>query len=271
MDDLRRLPNYIKAFGPISGPALAFRLGGGPGGASLPARSFRVPGESQRFWLRPSRSDHSIFWQCWVKRQYDFSHLPQSQTLLETARSSLNAGNVPVVIDAGANIGLATRWFCRQFPFASIIAIEPDEDNVRVLRQNVANFGDRVSVMQAGIASQPGWCMVTGEDRGSAGLQTERCEAGTPGNVPLVTVDDALATVPAAHAWIVKLDIEGAQRELFSSDTGWIDRTDLIILELDDWQFPWSGSAVPFFSALAGRPFDYLVHEELIYCFRHPG
>jgi len=33
------------------------------------------------------------------------------------------------ILDAGANIGTASRFFSNQFPDAKIIAIEPDSEN----------------------------------------------------------------------------------------------------------------------------------------------
>lgn len=46
---------------------------------------------------------------------------------------------------------------------------------------------------------------------------------------------------------IVKLDIEGAQAQLFSSNTDWVDGSTLIpFLELDDWLLPWQGARPQF-------------------------
>ena len=68
--------------------------------------------------------------------------------------------------------------------------------------------------------------------------------------------------------FIVKIDIEGAQKHLFSSNTNWIEHTHLIMLELDDWLLPWQGTSRTFFSALSAYPFDYLIRGEAIFCFR---
>ena len=67
---------------------------------------------------------------------------------------------------------------------------------------------------------------------------------------------------------IVKIDIEGAQAQLFSANTEWVARTRLISLELDDWLMPWQGTSRSFFSCISRYPFDYLIHGESIFCFR---
>jgi hypothetical protein len=66
----------------------------------------------------------------------------------------------------------------------------------------------------------------------------------------------------------VKIDIEGAQGKLFKSNTEWVTNSHLITLELDDWLMPWQGTSRAFFSCLSKYPFDYLLGQESIFCFR---
>jgi hypothetical protein len=66
---------------------------------------------------------------------------------------------------------------------------------------------------------------------------------------------------------IAKLDIEGSQKYLFSGDTGWIGRTDLLAIELDDWQYPWEGTSDTFIKAMAHHNFEFLVSGETLFCF----
>ena len=64
---------------------------------------------------------HEIF----VERAYDFDADTRS----------------PVIIDVGANIGVASIFFLRRFSSASIIAIESDPVICSVLKENVQTFG----------------------------------------------------------------------------------------------------------------------------------
>ena len=83
------------------------------------------------------------------------------------------------------------------------------------------------------------------------------------------TVDELVGLVSQGVLFIVKLDIEGSQRELFSSNVGWVEQAGLIILELDDWQFPWQTTSYSFFQAVSRHRFDYLIRGENIFCFRY--
>ncbi|GGD50050.1 FkbM family methyltransferase [Erythrobacter arachoides] len=268
-ETIERLPNFLKRFGMRHGLRLGLGLPSQGRATDIAALAHRTPGFDRPIWLRPNRSDYSIFWQTMVNRQYDLARFPQTAELERRAEAMLATGKVPVIVDAGANIGLSLRAFAAKYPFAHVVAIEPDADNMRVLEANLAAAGGAHTAVLGGVASRSGHCRVISYERGSAGLQTEYCDAAHPDAVRALTVDECVALVPDGEPWIVKLDIEGAQDELFSGDTGWVGRTDLILLELDDWAFPWSGSSITFFQALAQHRFDYLLNEELILAFRH--
>jgi len=46
----------------------------------------------------------------------------------------------PIIIDCGANIGLATIFFKKQYPTSQIICFEPDPDIFKVLKSNIEHF-----------------------------------------------------------------------------------------------------------------------------------
>lgn len=268
-ETIERLPNFLKRYGLFDGLRLGLGVRGEGGDVSLAARPVSVPDYDKPLWLRPNRADYSIFWQSIVRREYDLSKFPQTAELVRRAQSAQSSGQTPVIVDCGGNIGLSVRSFARDFPFAHIVVVEPDDDNMRVLKSNIAELPDRVTPVLGGVASKSGHCRVVARERGSAGFRTEYCDEADPAAIRTFTVDELFAQVENAYPWIVKLDIEGAQDELFSQNTGWIETVDLILLELDDWAFPWSGSSNTFFRALAAHDFDYLVDGELIVCFRH--
>jgi FkbM family methyltransferase len=271
IEKLKRLPNFLARFGVVHGLRLGLGVGGSGGDTRAPLRRVSVPGYDAPIILRRNRSDYSIFWQCLVQNQYDIGKFDQMAELLRRSVVMQARGEVPVIIDGGGNIGLALRSFAEDFPFAHIVCVEPDSDNMAVLARNAECLGDRATLVQGAIASRSGHSRVIAHERGSAGLMTEYCEADADGAVPALTIPELAAKVPGGRPWIVKLDIEGAQDELFSQNTDWVAEAELIILEPDDWAFPWSGSTVNFFRALSQHRFDYLLDGELVLCFRHRG
>ena len=90
-------------------------------------------------YIRNGSSDVHVYKEVIEKEEYDFisSHEPR------------------VIIDAGANIGLAAVYFARKFPNAKIISIEPEKNNFFFLQQNTKNYPN-IIVMQAALWDKVG-------------------------------------------------------------------------------------------------------------------
>src|SRR5438477_2567010 len=136
IDALPFLPNYVRAFGG-HGPAAFLRINR-PRSAG---RMFSAMVKGQTYWLRNTLSDRSIFFQIIVQREYDTQQWSVlHQRIEDSYRRILGSGKIPIIIDAGANIGLSARWFATRYPHARVYAVEPDEANLLVLRRNSQGF-----------------------------------------------------------------------------------------------------------------------------------
>ncbi|CAI5518630.1 unnamed protein product [Closterium sp. Naga37s-1] len=80
-------------------------------------------------WVRPGSTDVSLLNQVLNKRSFRFLR----PSLLPHFRPS-------AILDAGANIGLASLVFAMRFPDALIVAVEPARDNFALLQRNVAHL-----------------------------------------------------------------------------------------------------------------------------------
>ena len=58
-----------------------------------------------------------------------------------------------VIVDAGANIGLASILFANRYPQAKILAIEPEHDNFNLLADNVRSY-DNIVPLQAALGAR---------------------------------------------------------------------------------------------------------------------
>jgi FkbM family methyltransferase len=263
-----KLPRYVNAFGAINGLRLLLQIE-----RDLPQRSetikpYILPDRSAPIYLRATVSDHATFWQCIVKRQYDFQHFAQSDRVISAYRDLVKKGVAPLIIDCGGNIGLATLYFAERFPEARIFTVEPQSDNFALLQKNTAHLGDRVTTLQGGIWNESGALQITNPDAGSAAFRVGPTNSPTAESIRAYTIEEICSLAKVAVPMIVKLDIEGAQLNLFKSNFEWVSRTYLIMLELDDWLMPWRGTSRPFFSCLSRYAFDYLISGETIFCFR---
>jgi hypothetical protein len=70
--------------------------------------------------------------------------------------------------------------------------------------------------------------------------------------------------------FIAKIDIEGAESELFSKNTDWIDQFPVVIIELHDWLLPNENSSRNFLQCVSSRARDFLYKRENIFSVRTP-
>lgn len=63
----------------------------------------------------------------------------------------------PFIIDVGAHIGLATIYFKKQYPQASILAFEPNPKTAKILRLNIkTNHLKNIKVIEAAVGDKKG-------------------------------------------------------------------------------------------------------------------
>src|SRR4051812_34566201 len=218
-----RAPNYVRAFGFWEGLRLLFSVERSLPSVSNELRSVRGPGFPAPVTLRRRVSDHSIFWQCLVMRQYDLSHFRQTEQLMRQYRAILDQGRTPVIIDAGGNIGLAAFWFAMRFPEAAVISVEPDSGNFSGLERNLAVFGTRAIAVRGAVTQTSQAMAIINPDAGSTEFQLRAASDQDADSIAGFTVDSLAGRVPNAELFIVKIDIEGGQKTLFAGNTEWID------------------------------------------------
>ncbi len=213
MSGSSNFPAYVQRFGAVAGLGLYFRTKLKRG-----ARQISVPGMSHPLYMRTGTSDRSAFNEVIVKRWYDhpFPGAPQ------------------LIIDAGANVGYASVRFAELYPNADIVAIEPDRGNFAMLQQNVAPY-PRVRGLQCGLWPRTARLVIENPEAKPWAFRVREAREGEP-SFATVGIAKLMADQGAATLDILKLDIEGAERELFS-DPGceeWLSRTNMMFVELHD-------------------------------------
>ncbi len=153
-------------------------------------------------------------------------------------------------------------YFANKFPAAKIVAIEPDSENAALLRRNCAGLPN-VTIIEAAL-----W---------PVNRTVSLCDPGT-GAWTFSVMDDRLtekvadvATVTTQELFerlggridLLKLDVEGSERELFSYDPTWLDHVGSIAIELHDRYR--QGCAKAFYSALITKSFRQETKGETIF------
>jgi FkbM family methyltransferase len=229
-----------------------------------------LPGTHRTIRLRADSSDISTYNQIFVRGGYDFSNLPHAAPFSSSRSAAEPDARGITIVDCGANVGCSVIWFANEFPGAQIVAVEPDSTNFELLNQNVADL-DNVRTVRAALWSGNTRVIISNPDAKPWAFRTEAV-SGNPGiatpTIDTVTMDDLLTNTDPCTSIIVKIDIEGAEREVFSKNTSWLRMVDLLIIELHDHLFPGAGNGRTFFSAVASKPIDYVWRGENLFCFQ---
>jgi FkbM family methyltransferase len=131
-----------------------------------------------------------------------------------------------VLLDLGANIGMTSVWLAKRFSFTHVIAVEPDPNNAALARQNLELNGIAGQVLEAAIGPQDGTARFKFSELSNVGKLSEDGSL-----VPVISVGTIIKTFKVARFALIKIDIEGAEQELFDGPTGWLASTDAIIIE----------------------------------------
>ena len=181
---------------------------------TLSLRALRDP-----VYLRLCNSDFAVFEEIFDRDEY---------TAIKQWSLPANAR----IVDLGANIGLASVYFSALMPDASVVAVEPDEDNCRLLRKNCKWLLDnnRLKVFRAFIAAHDG---TAGIDRGHSSWAFQKVDTidATHEAVPCVSMDHLLTDSRFDLIDLLKCDIEGSERELFANCAPWIGRVSHLVCE----------------------------------------
>jgi FkbM family methyltransferase len=216
--------------------------------------------------MRSRSSDASVVRQVFRTKEYDLEQFPQSADIEQAYQRLVSSGVTPIVIDAGANMGASTVWFARRFPKARVIAIEPEPGNAAICRRNIADISNAVLV-EAALGGASGSVEISAGSEHWA-FQTARTSEG---GVKLVTIPDLAKGVPNGRIFLVKIDIEGFEADVFASNVGWLDEAFVVIVEPHDWMLPAQGTSRAMQVAIAARPFEVLISGENLVYVRMPA
>ena len=220
-------------------------------GLSRKIMRFQVPGFDAPFIARKNSSDVRVFNQVIMGSPY---------------RLPVSLDDVKTIVDGGANVGFATRYFASVYPKAKILAIEPDRDSFMVLKSNV-NAMENIRCFHGAVWPTATKIRIANPDAPKTAIKVTDQGDGVADveTITLSQVVDQMGTID-----ILKLDIEGAEVELFQqADLSWINNVRCLIIELHD--FMRAGCSEAFYRAINGMSFQqYQSGENLIIYFGSP-
>lgn len=227
----------------------------------------RLPNGSERdFFHRGSAADLGVIDQIFGKQDYSLDKLRRGEELFDVFSNMIRSGATPLIIDAGANIGASALWFSIAFPRSRVLCFEPDPSNFKLLEMNTA--GLNVELYQAAIGATDGFVDMIDPGLGEWGYQTNANPSGATEKISLGRVVKNKAKSGLAP-FVVKIDIEGGEKELFSSRTNWVSDFPLLIIELHDWLLPKKRTSANFIKTISSLDRDFVHLGENIFSIRN--
>lgn len=166
------------------------------------------------------------------------------------------------IVDAGANIGVASVVLANRFPDARILAIEPEKGNFSQAVTNLAPYTN-VEVIQAALWNDSNGISIVDPGLGEWGFQTKGAtqETDSAHLVRSMTVMQILDEYGWDQIDILKMDIEGAEVEVLSDSADWIGKIGLMITELHDGER--ANSSRVFYNNTNGFDRDWRIGENV--------
>lgn len=170
--------------------------------------------------------DDSSDRQVWADTFTGLYHVPPEQA----AGAALALPGSPLwpldVVDFGCNIGLTTAHYKALYPWARVTGIEMDAASWSLAVRNAPD----ARILHQAVGGQPGIGYYNPNLRAEAYALTDP----RPGfrAVPVNTLDRTLESIDPAPANLVKLDVKGAEWDIFDAAADWRPLVQTLLVEL---------------------------------------
>lgn len=161
--------------------------------------------------IRPGTEDHYIIDKFTIQKKWD-----------------IDKDNIKKIIDAGAHIGIASIIFSKMYPNAIIISIEPEKENYEILKYNTKNISN-IKIENSALWHENG--VVKLEINEESWAHSISKSNNSNKNIKSKTVSRIAKDNGLKKIDVIKMDIEGAEREVLNNSKDWSDIVDCIIVE----------------------------------------
>jgi FkbM family methyltransferase len=184
---------------------------------------------NEKFEIKIESSDSLVFDQIIVNEEY------------KAIRSLLSKyAIVPKnMIDAGANIGLTSRYFNAFYPQIEIIALEPSKETFNRLKRNV-ELGNlkKIHLLKKGLWNTETFLKADnsfkdGQDWAFRLVESKDNEIES---FPTTTIQAIMGQFGMRCVDFLKIDVEGAEVEIFKNplELDWLQRVKILAIEIHD-------------------------------------
>lgn len=198
-----------------------------------------TPGRPASVCIRRNQSDLLILWQIFLRRFYELHaayHLAGDIDTLDT------------IVDLGGNTGLAAAYLDARYRPRTLLTVEPIAESRAVLEHNAALAGTGWMIDSRAVSGSEAdmefavsgfWDTCTAvreveELRRTRPYRLENHLALPHRTLPATTVDRLLTDHGIEHIDLMKVDVEGSERDIFAAPRPWMRQVERIVLGVHD-------------------------------------
>ena len=138
-----------------------------------------------------------------------------------------------LIIDCGSNIGSSSKYFSLIYPQSNIISVEPNKENFILAKKNIKS--KKIIMINNAVASSNLTYQIKNKQDPRAHqilINKNKSKSRT------ITISQLLKKYKKFKPFIIKIDIEGFENNLFKKNIEWMDKFKIIIIEIHDWMIP---------------------------------
>jgi len=227
--------------------------------------------KNAKFFSMLSRGecDSAVLDTIFPKYVYRLDGMLRSNDIYAHYNTIISSGKCPLIIDCGANIGASSFFFAEEFPDAQVVGVELESNNAKLAKKNNESK-DKVNILHAAIGSERGLVKIDNPEEVSKDSFRVNVNA-KPGkdSIEMITISDIEKLYPETILFIVKIDIEGFEDDLFSRNTDWMKEVYLITMEIHDWMLPRKAASKNFFRKHSHESRDCYLRGDMVFSIKN--
>jgi len=219
----------------------------------------------QKEWIKVfirNAIDFGTMRRIYLLEEYSTSQFKRHEDVKSFYEHIIKIKKTPLIIDCGGNIGLASKYFSKNYNNSKILCIEPEKSNL--LQARINNPSGDIDFIESAIGSKDGFGSILSKKVENNSYQIS---SSSDGEILITSINELLKKYDKNYyfPYILKIDIEGYESDLFSKNCEWINSFPIIIIELHDWMMPRGRTSFNFLNAIAPLDRDFLCLGENIF------
>ena len=220
---------------------------------------------NKNIFIQNIRNDYDLItiYEIFSEESYNLRNFEIFKKVSEKLNLYLKNDTKPLMLDCGSNIGASSEYFKRIYKNAEIVMIEPDKNNLDYSKKNT-------SVKEKFIFNKA----ISSEEKlfkfSNLSEDNRAFKVADSGNLEIESINvEKILNIfgDEFQPFLIKIDIEGFEKNLFEKNYQWIKHFDIIIIELHDWMLPNKHNSNNFINAIYeiindGTKFDFLISGE---------